>query len=205
MRKSSGGFTLVELAMLVLVLAILLAIGLPFLQRMRDRNAINAAADQLKGEVQFAQGEAKAYGVPIADDLKTAPLTDEAVDVLPGGPGYVVGRIRQRPAAAQPAQTLKFFKLGPRDVIGLQFENLPLIDLATTSDLTGTILELGTTPGEELNDAVFTPVASLAFDANGELLLNDTSQLGIINLGEVPSHFYVIDVDQLGKVTLKKG
>lgn len=204
MKRSQRGFTLIELAMLIAVLALLLAIGLPFLRAMQDRNTINAAADQLKGELQFAQGEAKAYGVPIEDNLKNNPVAGEANDVTTAA-GYVVGRIRQRPALGQPPQTLKFFKLGPRDVIALDFENIPLIEMDAEPQLTGTVLELGTTPGEELSDGTFTTAATLAFDANGELLLNDSSQLGLINLGNIPNHYYIIDVDQLGKVTLKKG
>lgn len=58
MRANSGGFTLLELMVAIAVLAILLAVGLPSYQSLREDNALVGAARVLYADIQLARSEA---------------------------------------------------------------------------------------------------------------------------------------------------
>ena len=69
-RKRSAGFTLVELAITVLVMAILASVALPAFARSQVQIQLETAADQLAGAMQYAQSMAvsqcKPFGVSLS-------------------------------------------------------------------------------------------------------------------------------------------
>jgi type IV fimbrial biogenesis protein FimT len=57
-KNSNSGVTLIELMIVIVIAAILLAIGIPAFQDAIDRNRLKAAAENLYGDLQFAKTEA---------------------------------------------------------------------------------------------------------------------------------------------------
>jgi type IV fimbrial biogenesis protein FimT len=62
----AAGFTLIELMVVVLLTAILLAVGVPALQSLMAANQLNAVTDSFAGALNEARSEAAKFGVPVA-------------------------------------------------------------------------------------------------------------------------------------------
>lgn len=58
MRSLISGFTLMELIITILVMAILLGIGVPSYMRFKEDNLLQGAAQALYADIQFARSEA---------------------------------------------------------------------------------------------------------------------------------------------------
>lgn len=202
MQPEKRGFSLLELLGVIALLAILFAIGIPYLAYMRSNNAINTAADRLHGELQQAQGKAKGFGVPIDDAFRAAGGFPAATSVASGGSEQNLAlRVRTRQTIGAVPTLVSFSELGPMATLDeLRLQNIPLFDMDAVPNLTGLVAELGL--GSSPND--FTPVASFAFDANGEILLPDSSLPGVVTLGRIGDHAYRLEVGGLGKLALGK-
>ena len=59
------GFTLVEMMVTILVLAVLLGIGVPSFQTMIQRNRLTTVTNDLVGALQFARSEAVRRGIEV--------------------------------------------------------------------------------------------------------------------------------------------
>ncbi|MCA9790944.1 MAG: prepilin-type N-terminal cleavage/methylation domain-containing protein [Candidatus Eremiobacteraeota bacterium] len=202
MVREKRGFSLLELLGVIALLAILFAIGIPYLAYMRSNNAINTAADRLHGELQQAQGKAKGFGVPIDDAFRAAGGFAAATSVASGSTEeHLALRVRTRQTTGSVPTVVSFSDLGSMATLDeVRLANIPLFDMDAVPNLTGLVAELGlgSTPTN------FTPFASFAFDANGEILLLDSSQPGVVTLGRIGDHAYRLEVGGLGKLSLAK-
>lgn len=65
------GFTLIELMIVIVITAILLALAVPAFQDTLDRNRLKAATDTIYGDLQFAKSEAIKKNQPLLIDFKS--------------------------------------------------------------------------------------------------------------------------------------
>jgi type IV fimbrial biogenesis protein FimT len=78
--KRQNGFTMTELMVVVAIVAILLAIGVPSFRYVTNANRMTAEVNGLLGDLMFARGEAIKQGLPVvvcpsADNQTCANVT----------------------------------------------------------------------------------------------------------------------------------
>ncbi|WP_040482369.1 GspH/FimT family pseudopilin [Luminiphilus syltensis] len=99
MPRASQGFSLLELMVVIIVVAILLAIAAPSFTRFFESNRLSTAANSLLYHLQLSRSEAVRY----ATDVTFCPSADGAA--CSGGTDWTVGWIVTRPDPANPALT----------------------------------------------------------------------------------------------------
>ncbi len=103
-RRVAPGFTLVELLVTVAVLAVVLTLGLPALQRTLERNRVTSDANRLVSALHLARSEAVKRGEPV--------LVCSSSDGQACGGGWAQGWIVVRvDAAGAPVEVLR--RYGP--------------------------------------------------------------------------------------------
>jgi type IV fimbrial biogenesis protein FimT len=75
LARSSAGFTLIELIMVMSVVAVLLTIGVPSFKYVTSSNRASTEINTLLGDMQFARAEAIREGRPV----KVCASTDSAI------------------------------------------------------------------------------------------------------------------------------
>ncbi len=70
--KSTSGFTLFELMIVILIVGILAAIGVPSYQYVTASNRIASEVDALLGDMQYARAEAVKEGLPVTVCVSTS-------------------------------------------------------------------------------------------------------------------------------------
>ena len=99
-RKGRRGFTLIEIMIVVLIIAVLLAIAIPNFMKARDTSRTKACIANLRqidtGKVQYAMDQKLASGAAVAwinltpDYIKSQPS-------CPAGGTYTIGAIDTNP------------------------------------------------------------------------------------------------------------
>jgi type IV fimbrial biogenesis protein FimT len=64
-KRDASGFTMIELIITMLIVAILLAIGVPSFKYVTASNRISTEVNALLGDMQFARSEAVKEGLPV--------------------------------------------------------------------------------------------------------------------------------------------
>ena len=101
-RKNNGGFTLIEIMIVVLIIAILLAIAIPNFMRARETSQAKSCQANLRqietAKEQWAMDEKKSSGdTPVTTDLASAYM--KAFPSCPSGAEvYTIGDMSTRPS-----------------------------------------------------------------------------------------------------------
>ncbi|HEY9771088.1 MAG TPA: GspH/FimT family pseudopilin [Coleofasciculaceae cyanobacterium] len=74
-RKSSSGFTLIEMLVTITVVGVIAAIAAPNFLGMLNRNRVNNAAQQVEGALKEAQRQAMRRGKPCSFNVNTTNST----------------------------------------------------------------------------------------------------------------------------------
>lgn len=105
-RKRRGGFTLIEIMIVVLIIGILLAIAVPNFMKARESSRTKSCVANLKqiqaAKEQWAMDEKKAgTDTPGAADLYGAGLYIETVPLCPSGGNYDgIGTVDTKPVCS---------------------------------------------------------------------------------------------------------
>jgi len=108
--KSRRGFTLIEIMIVVLIIAVLLAIAIPNFMKARDTSRAKACMANLRqidtGKVQWAMDEKKAgtdepaMSGTLDDHLSLVPTYIKVVPECPAGGTYTIGNIDTDPSCS---------------------------------------------------------------------------------------------------------
>ncbi|MDO8586074.1 MAG: prepilin-type N-terminal cleavage/methylation domain-containing protein [Armatimonadota bacterium] len=106
-KKRSAGFTLIEIMIVVLIIAILLAIAIPNFLRARETSRAKSCQANMRqietAKEQWAMDNKKAAtDTPVAADLVTEYMRGTE-DVLPGCPSsgtYTIANLSTRPSCS---------------------------------------------------------------------------------------------------------
>lgn len=99
--KSKRGFTLIEIMIVVLIIAVLLAIAIPNFMKARDTSRTKACMANLRqidtGKVQYAMDAKLAGGAPVLE-ANLVPDYVKSFPACPAGGVYTIGNIDASPS-----------------------------------------------------------------------------------------------------------
>jgi prepilin-type N-terminal cleavage/methylation domain-containing protein len=112
LRKREAGFTLIEIMIVVLIIAILLSIAIPNFLRARETSRAKSCTANLRqietAKEQWAMDtKAAASATPTAADLVDEYMkgTPDTLPECPSGGAYTIGDMQTRPVCAKGAQS----------------------------------------------------------------------------------------------------
>jgi prepilin-type N-terminal cleavage/methylation domain-containing protein len=105
-RRRKGGFTLIEIMIVVLIIGILLAIAIPNFMKARESSRTKSCIANLKqiqaAKEQWAMDTKAAPGAAVADtDLYGAGLYIETEPTCPSGGTYTIENLDTKPTCDQ--------------------------------------------------------------------------------------------------------
>ena len=107
LKKKDAGFTLIEIMIVVLIIAILLAIAIPNFLRARETSRAKSCMANLRqietGKEQWAMDNKKgATDTPTDANLVTEYMrgTEDTLPLCPSGGAYTIGNMSTRPVCS---------------------------------------------------------------------------------------------------------
>ena len=106
-KKKDAGFTLIEIMIVVLIIAILLAIAVPNFLRARETSRAKSCTANMRqietAKEQWAMDtKAAATATPVAADLVTEYMrgTEDTLPLCPSSGTYTIGNMNARPVCS---------------------------------------------------------------------------------------------------------
>lgn len=174
-HSARRGFSLAEVAIVLCILGVLLAIGALGYFRYRGHTAVNTACESTEGLLVRAREEAKASGFALSDELKTGGVPTAAAAGRFGADATVAVRVRKRYRAGEPAQTVSTKDLSLAAPIAVEVVGLGTLDIDAETDQEGVFFEILVKSG-----ATVTVLAAIPIEVNGEMLFAGNSAEGAI-------------------------
>ncbi len=172
MRKSpSRGFSLVEVGVLLAILALLFALGIPAYVTYRGHQVVNRALEIAEGLAVRAKEEAKSSGFALPDKLRDEGVSAAASGGRKVSQGSLSLRLRKRFRAGEAPLVVTERELSSGRTLEYEISKWGIVDLDADPALEGVYLEL-------LDGGVL--VAALPIDANGEFYLHGDENVAAI-------------------------
>ncbi len=172
MRKSpSRGFSLLEVGVLLGILALLLAVGVPAYITYRGHQVVNRALEIAEGLAVRAKEEAKSSGFALPEKLRDDGVTAAANGERRVSQNSVSLRLRKRFRAGEAPQEVSLRALSSGSTLEYEVSKLGVVNLDADPTLEGVYLEL--LDGGEI-------VAAIPIDANGEFYLHGNENIAAI-------------------------
>lgn len=175
-RAGARGFSLIEIAVVVGLLAVLLAIGGYSFSRYRGHAAVNTAAETAEGVLVRAKEEAKASGFALSDDLRTNGVGTAAPSGPFGSDGAIAVRLRKRYRAGQPLQVVATKDLSLNAPITVEVSGAGTIDIDTDTSQEGVFFEILL----KSSNGTQTMLATIPVEVNGEMVFQGSNPQAVI-------------------------
>lgn len=191
------GVTLAEVAVVVGILAVLMAVATPAYFSYRGKQAVNTAQEMVDAMLGRSREEAMTAGLPLPDDLVGAGITEAAPSGMfgQGAEAHLIARLRKRDRAGQTPKTLTSRDLSQTAAIGLQTAGFGLLDLDTRTDIEGLFFEI-----VSQSAGATTLLASLPVELNGEFVLHQGAGSAQITFS-YNSHQQTVSVTRRGVIS----
>jgi type II secretory pathway pseudopilin PulG len=178
MRRSRVlGFSLVEVAIILTLTCLLLAIGATSYFRYRANTAVNTAAETVEALLMRAREEAKSSGFALDPSLRQEGVAAVAPAGRHGAEGALAVRVRKRYRAGTPAQLVATKDLSLAAPVEIEVSGLGTVDLDTDTGLEGVFFEVLLK-----KEGLLTVLAAIPVDVNGEFILAGTRANASIRL-----------------------
>lgn len=194
-RAGRRGLSLAEVAVLLAILAILMAVAVPAYFRYRAHTAVNTALEMTEGLLARAREEAKGSGYALSQDLVAGGVSEPADAGRVGADGAVSVRVRKRYRAGEPAQVLTVKDLSTGVAVDVETTGLGKLDIDEDSSQEGVFFEILVKRGADVH-----LVASIPVEVNGEMILFEDAGGGSIVLGYA-DYRRSLDVTRRGVIT----
>lgn len=171
------GISLIEMAVIVGIASVLLAIGATSYFRYRANTAVNTGAETVEVMLMRAKEEAKTSGFALAGTLRQNGVATAAPEGRFGADRAVAVRVRKRYRAGGPVQMVATKDLSLAAPVEVEVAGLGVIDIDTDASQEGVFFEVLVKDG-----ASATLLATVPVDVNGELILAGAAGNGAIRL-----------------------
>jgi type IV fimbrial biogenesis protein FimT len=104
--KSSRGFTLIEMMMVVTILAVLVTIAIPSFSELRDRNTVDTDSNKLLSSILLARSEAVKREIPVQFSVNAGATTWQVAAEQPPGSNQFVNVLLQHVREPSSATTI---------------------------------------------------------------------------------------------------
>ena len=160
-----SGFTVADICISLIILALIVGASIPLISRYRGRTAVNRGVEVCKAVIDRALEEAKTSGSPLPSTLKSG-LTSAAQPNSPADtPVSIRIRKRIRPSTTPILVTEK--NLSTTAVLRLSFNLVGMVDIDADQSLTGVYVEFVAKPASGPPQLL----ATIPIDINGEIAL----------------------------------
>lgn len=176
-HRRPAGFSLAEMAVVLGIIGLLVAVAVPGFARYRGHTGVNTATEVTEGLLIRAREEARSSGYPLPDSLRSAGVPTLAPTGRQGGSqATLIARVRKRHQGSEPPQVLSSRELSVGSTLEVQVDHLGVLDLDADVSLEGVYFELlMRVAGTD------TPLATVPVDVNGEMVLQGAQAQGAIH------------------------
>ena len=172
----SSGFTVAEICISLLILALIVGASIPLISRYRGRTGVNRGIEVCKAVVERAVEEAKTAGSPLPSSLKgglpVASASNSPVDTA------VAVRVRKRIRPSTEPILVTEKSLSTTVNTRLTFLQMGQVDIDADQSLTGFYVEFIAKPAGGPPQLL----ASLPIDVNGEIALVPDAATAVVSL-----------------------
>ena len=169
-RRSAHAFTLAEMLVVIVIIAIMAAISLPRLRGLGEGNAMNAAVRQFKDDVSFARQKAISGRTTAVIVFIPPDITDAGVPQLDGGQYTQYAILTMRDVGEQPGRATQRFVTTWRSLPDKTFIATKFLDEGSAGSLLYRTFNL--------KSGLWFRMPYIAFNYEGRLIDLDASDLG---------------------------
>lgn len=196
-QLQASGFTVAEICISLLILALIVAASVPLISRYRGRTGVNRGIEICKALIERGIQEAKTAGTPLPASIDSGLASPGAPNSPPESAVVVRVRKRIRPSTTPILVTEKSLSTTVNSRVS--FFQLAQVDIDADQSLTGVYVEFLAKPETGPSQLL----ATLPVDVNGDLALVTTAATAAISL-EYNDYRRTLELSASGNVVLDR-